>query len=409
MTMKGLDRRWLCVACAAAVTAVSTAALAAPAAAPAPAAAKPAAAAPKAAAPAKPTAPWAGPELREAARTLDATVRSWLGKGPARGDGYVYGMDLAPLLLYAAERKDADLYHRLSTTAARLVVTGTPATEGFVLWRYRDGAPPEVSGATEAVWLARALAAGSRAFNRPADRALAGKVLAGYGRHAADHAGTWYVRKYYAFGTQSYASLSVLPAYQPDFIKDAEGYAPAVKGVAQRSYATLQRAVSPSKLLVPVIQPEVGSDFPGMDAQRYAPNNLVSLEDSCLATEGALRGMPDLARSMLSFAAEPARKDDTGRLYGYYHRATGKPAGKAPLGSAGYACLARVAVGLNDRKSAASFEMALTGDMLALAAMPRDEGAPLYSAGPLLRAAVALGAFTGPTAPAGTTAAAHSR
>jgi len=386
--MQAPDRRWLRTACAAALTAVSAAALAAPA--PKAAAPKPAAATP---APAK-AAAWAGPELREAARTLDGAVRGWINDSPARGDGYVYGMDLAPLLLYAAERKDQALYTKLAATANKLIVpAGSPTTEGFVLWRYKDGAAPEVSGATEAIWMARALAAGSRAFMRPADRALAAKVLSGYGRHAIDQSGTWYVRKYFAFGTQSYASLSVLPAYQPDFIKDAEPYAPGVKGVAQRSYATLQRAVSPSKLLLPVIQPEMGAGFPGLDTQRYAPNNLVSLEDSCLATEGSMRGMPALAQSMLAFAAEPSRRDDTGRLYGYYHRNTGKAAGKAPLGSAGYACLARVAVGMNNRKSAASFDLALTGDMLTLAAAPRDEGAPLYSAGPLLRAAVALRAF----------------
>lgn len=383
--MTAPDRRSLRAARAAAFIVLGAVSAAAPAA-PAP---KPAAAPPAAARP----APWASPALRDAARALDKTVREWVADGPARGDGYAYGMDLAPLMLYAAERKDPALYTRLAATATKLVVTGSPATEGFVLWRYKEGAPPEVSGAAEAVWLARALAAGSRAFSRPADRTLAAKVLAGYGRHAVDQAGTWYVRKYYAFGTQSYASLSVLPAYQADFMKDAEPYAPAVKGVAQRSYAALQRAVSPSKLLLPVIQPEVGAEFPGMNAQRYAPNNLVSLEDSCLATEGAMRGMPALAQSMLGFAAEPARRDDTGRLYGYYHRNTGKPAGKAPLGSAGYACLARVAVGLNDRKSAASFDTALAGDMLALAAAEPDEGAPLYSAGPLLRAAVALRAF----------------
>jgi hypothetical protein len=368
--------------------------LAPPAAAAATATAQPAGAVPLAGTAAPIAAVDAG-TLKSAATRLDAEVRQWLTAGAARSDGYLYGMDVAPLLLYAAQRRDGALYSQLFEAARPLIVAGDDAaTQGFVLWRVKAGETPEVSGATEALWLARALWAGHRLLKRADDRALALRVLEGYARHAATDADTWMVRKYYAFGTQSYASLSVLPNYAPDFLEETEPLASAkVRGIARRSYAVLQRAVTPSKLLAPLVQPAIGAVLPGVGVSVYAPNGVVVLEDSCSAAEGALRGVPQLGKQILEFAGKPERRDANGRLFAYYHRKDGRPLGEAVLSSTGYACLARVAVAQKDTRVLGTLKAALVADMQALADAPREQAAPLYAAGPLLLAADALNAL----------------
>src|SRR2546423_13689122 len=51
------------------------------------------------------------PEFATAAKALDAALHELAGgKGLARGDGYVYGADVATVLLYAAQRGDAAPY-----------------------------------------------------------------------------------------------------------------------------------------------------------------------------------------------------------------------------------------------------------------------------------------------------------
>lgn len=334
--------------------------------------------------------------FRAAAQRLDAETRRWLADGgAARADGYTYGMDVAPLLLYAALRRDAALYEQLLVAARPLVVAGDDArTRGFVLWRHQDGAAPEVSGATEALWLGRALWTGLRLLRRADDRALAQQVIEGYARHARGEQSAWYVSKYYAFGTQSYAPLSVLPNYHPDFVEEAESLGgAAARSVARRSYSLLQRAVTPSKLLVPLIQPGINDLLPGLGFNLYAPNGMLSLEDSCSAAEGALRGVPQLARNVLDFVAKPGRRDANGRLFAYYHRRDGRPLGDPVLSGTGYACLARIAVASKDRAALPPLKAVLLGDMQALSDAPQQQAAPLYSAGPLLLAADALGAL----------------
>jgi hypothetical protein len=298
-------------------------------------------------------------------------------------------------LLRAAVRRDAPLYGQLLEAAQPLILEGDDAaTRGFALWRHKAGEAPEVSGSTEALWLARALWSGHRLLKRGEDRARALAVLDGYARHAATEGGTWMVHKYYAFGTKSFAGLSVLPAYHPDFVEETEPHASGrVKGVARRSYRLLQRAVTPSKLLTPLIQPGIAAVVPGFDAALYAPNGLVALEDSCAAAEATLRGVPQLARNVLEFAAAPARRNADGRLHAYYHRQDGRPLGDAVLSSTGYACLVRIAAARRDRALLPDLLATLTGDLRALADAPGRQAAPLYAAGPMLLAADALGAL----------------
>lgn len=349
---------------------------------------------PVAPAAAGPTAAETDARFKAAAQALDAQVRAWLEeRGAVRADGYTYGMDVAPLLLYAALRRDAGLYETLLASARPLVVDGDDA-KGFVLWRHKDGEAPEVSGTTEALWLARGLWAGQRLLKRTDDRALAAQVLDGYARHASGDGNAWRVAKYYAFGTKSYASLSVLPNYHPDFLDEAADSAPSAGALARRSYGLLQRAVTPSKLLVPLVQPDIATVMPGLGVSLYAPNGLVSLDDSCAAAEGALRGVPQLAQNVLAFATGPgsgARRDVNGRLFAYYHRKDGRPLGTQGLSSTGYACLGRLAAATRNKAALPALKAALAGDMESLAG--GGDAAPLYAAGPLLIAADALGAL----------------
>jgi hypothetical protein len=336
-------------------------------------------------------------ELRAASKSLDAAVHAWLGNGSAaRRDGYVYGMDVAPLMLYAARARDEALYRKLLPAAQGLIVSGTDAgTNGYVLWRARAGQAPEVTGATEALWMARALWTGAGAFGRESDRTAAAQILAGYARHAQE-AGGWRVRRYFSFASRSFADLSMLSNYDADFLVETEGKVASApwSGYGRRIYAMLDQAVSPAGLAYPVIQPADPAVYPGLKVNAYAPNGALVLEDACAGAEGALRGRPELARNVLKFTEHYERRDETGRLYAYYRHADGKPLGKRPLSSIGYACLARVAAALNDRARLADLDMVLRGDMRVLAQQPGET--PLMLAGPLLLAAQAAGALGAP-------------
>jgi len=334
-------------------------------------------------------APPAGPELAAAARALDAALRAQLARGGlARADGYVYGLDVAALLLYAAERRDAELYDQVLPLAQKLVRQDPddPYTAGFVLVRSKDGARPAESGAAEALWMARALWQGAEAFGR--DRDLALLVLGGYTRHTYELQGMWLARRGFSFAERSFANWSTLRAYQPDFLARAERAVGRVewRGFASRSYAVLERAATPSRLLLPVIQPEVGATFPGAGVDLYAPNGVASLEDSCLGAEGAVRGRGALGGGLLDFVLAAARG---GRLQGLYSIDDGAAVGAAPLSGAGYACLTRLAAALGRSDALALLDPRLTAEMTALA----RSRSPLAAAGPLLLAAAARGAF----------------
>ena len=347
----------------------------------------------------QPAASFPSAELRTASKSLDAAVHAWLAGGSAaRRDGYVYTMDVAPVMLYAARARDEALYRKLLPAAQGLVVTGGDA-DGYVLWRKRAGQEPEVTGATEALWLARALWAGAGAFGREQDRALATQILSGYARHAQESGGAWRVRRYFSFGSRSFADLSLVSNYDADFLAETESKveSAAWSGFGRRSYAMLEQALSPTGLAYPVIQPADPAVYRGLKVNAYAPNGAVVLEDACAAAEGALRGRPELARNVLKFTEHYERRDDAGRLYAYYRHADGKPIGKRPLSSVGYACLVRLAAALNDRGRLADFDMVLRGDMRAVAQQPGET--PLMVAGPLLLAAQAAGSL-GAQAPA---------
>lgn len=350
----------------------------------------PSAAADAPGAPVTPAAP-AGAELAAAAKVADGALRRQLtDRGLARRDGWVYGSDAAALLLYAAQRGDAQLYDVVLAAAQPLIRQNPddPYTAGFVLARTRDGAKPATSSSADAIVMARALWTGAAAFDRAADRELALAILDGYAKHAYVLQNVWLVRESFDFKARSFANLSGLAGYHPDFLAEAERRAGRAgwRGFAERSYALLDRAATPSQLLLPVIQPEVGATYPGAGLELYAPNGVTSLEDACLAAEGSVRGRSATARGLLEFTRAAAAK---GRLRALYSVEDRSAASEAPLSAAGTGCLARLAAALGDDASLKVLDPRLAAELQSYGGKGRDP----VTAGPVLLAAHARGAF----------------
>src|SRR5262245_48098829 len=70
------------------------------------------------------------PAVRGAARQLDGEVRRWLrDHGVTRKDGAaVHALDLAPLMLYAAQTGDRELYLKLHAGVQPLILTEQSGT-----------------------------------------------------------------------------------------------------------------------------------------------------------------------------------------------------------------------------------------------------------------------------------------
>jgi hypothetical protein len=227
-------------------------------------------------------------------------------------------------------------------------------------------------------------------------------VLDGYAKHAFELQGIWLVRKYYSFAGSSFASLATPASYHADFLDalEQEGAKGDWRGMAERSVAAIERAVAPSGLLNPVIQPEVGAGFPEMGVETYAPNNLAPLEDACLGAEGVARSAPQVGRRLLDFIGEGAHTRYGGKLWAYYDAQSGAPVGGKGLSGTGYACLVRLAVALDRRDALAQLLGPFGNEMQRLGEVPQLSEAFLYSAGPLLLAAHAVGALAEPPSPA---------
>jgi hypothetical protein len=300
--------------------------------------------------------------FKKRARSLDEAITQWTGKnGLVTADGSAYAADVVPVLLYAARTKDAPLYDMARKGADRLILMekSDPYTQGFVLTRRKGNAGPETVGATETLQMARALWEGADALNRPGDRELALKVLGGYSKFAYEMNGIWLVRKQFDFATRSFAGTSLLSNYDGDFIDLVSRKAPRAvpADFARRSYALVARSVTPSGLLYPLVQPEIGATYPGLEVDVYAPNGIVALEESCRGAVSAAKGQPQVARGVLEFARTRAGEPD--ELYAYFGAEDGKRTADDRLSDSGYACLATLAITLGDGEHMETLEDAL--------------------------------------------------
>jgi hypothetical protein len=224
------------------------------------------------------------------------------------------------LLIFAALEGDRDLYSNLERFAsAHLVldVVDDPYTRGFVVWRYREGVPPDASGTTEALRLAEGYWRGSLAFDRPTDRERALTILEGYARHQAEEQGIWMIRNYFNLGTRSFATNSFLVDYAPDFVAEAAvatGNAPLLE-IAEKSYDLIERAQSKSGLLYDIIQPEVKTLLDDDRMVVFSPNDAIQVSNAATVAAWSVRGRPGVARQS-STSVTRAHAGAQGTYYG---------------------------------------------------------------------------------------------
>lgn len=289
-------------------------------------------------------------ELARIRTTIEQEVRRWVAEGDlARDDGFVYAVDVAQLMEHAARVGDDALFTALRDYAvAHLVLDreDDPYTRGFVAWRHRPGVPPDASGTTEALRLARALWLGAA----PADRALARRVLDGYVRHAAIDHDVWMVRNYFNLGTRAFANDSFLIDYDPDLLRQAAAEDPALEDAAARSLDLVRRARAPSGLLYSMIQGDVRTLMPRLDLSVFSPNDVVQLNNACTVAETVTGSAPEIARGVLDFAYDARRP-----LRRYFRGRDGEPVGETRAEITSLTCLARLAARLGDARAAAHF------------------------------------------------------
>jgi hypothetical protein len=336
--------------------------------------------------------------FRKQARSLHEAIAQWTNqRGLVGSDGSADAADVVPVLLYAARTRDATLYAAAHKGAQRLIMMekSDPYTQGFVLVRRGGGnAGLEAAGATETLQMARALWEGADALNRPADRELALKLLDGYAKFAYEMNGVWMVRKQFDFATRSFAGTSLLSNYDGDFLETVARKAPRAvpADFPKRSYALVARSVTPSGLLYPLVQPEIGATYPGLAVDVYAPNGVVALEESCRGAVGVARGQPEVARGVLEFAR--ARAGDPDELYAYFGAEDGSRTADGRLSDSGYACLASLALALGDAEQMDALEDTLIDVMDRASSDYGKKPGMIGAAATVLLAAQAAGAVT---------------
>ena len=291
--------------------------------------------------------PWEPEDARRTKEELHQLAKERVLSGSLeRADGWIYTIDVSLLMIFAALERDLELYRSLERFASEHLVLDSaddPYTRGFVLWRVREGVPPDASGTTEALRLAEGFWRGSLAFDRPQDRERALTILEGYARHQAEEQGIWMIRNYFNLGTRSFATTSFLVDYAPDFLAEAA----AVTGsadlleIAEKSYALIERAQSKSGLLYDIIQPEVKTLLDDERMVVFSPNDAIQISNAATVAAGSVKGRPGVARGVLDFCH--ARMPD---LKGTYYGRTGEIARDKRPGIEAWASLVRLAIAL---------------------------------------------------------------
>lgn len=292
---------------------------------------------------------------RERLQRIQGALGRWFAhelktKRAQRPNGYIYAIDIAQSLEYAARCKDHALYQTLRSFADASLIERNPKenfTRHFVRWRVHANKPPDASGTTEALRLAMGLWVGGHAFQRSEDHKLAIAILEGYRRHATRSRGVWMIHNYYNLQTKSFSPNSYLIDYTPDFLREVLGssLAPSwMRGLADETYALIDKAVSPSGLFYAVILPELKTLLPE-SLVFFSPNDVIKLHNSLTVANQIVSGRPTLARRVLSFAQQKGP-----RLKTLYYGRTGTQASQQEMGVAGYAILLRLAWKLRDDK-----------------------------------------------------------
>lgn len=287
---------------------------------------------------------------------LRETTNKWLEEPWGReGDGFTYAVDVGHLLVYAVLRKDKALYSRMRDFAVNKLIVNDPKvpyTKGFVLWRYKEGVPPDASGTTEALRVAEGLWLGAQEWGNEEDRQWAIDILKGYFRHEYVDQGIWMIRNYFNLGTNSFATNTFLVDYDPDFVfevaektKDEE-----LRKGAEKCLDLVKNAVAPSGLIYPILQPEVLTLLPRSLAF-FAPNDIVKMLNSLTVVERVIVKAPELSKKVLDFSLE--RLDG---LNQYYYASSGEKAIDGAAGAVTYAAILRLAARMGDLEGAKKAE-----------------------------------------------------
>ncbi|TNE49852.1 MAG: hypothetical protein EP343_10510 [Deltaproteobacteria bacterium] len=287
---------------------------------------------------------------------LHETTVKWLSEPWGRdGDGYTYAVDVGHLLVYAALRKDKELYDKMRNFAVQNLVVDDPEvpyTKGFVLWRFKEGEKPDASGTTEALRVAEGLWLGHKVWQSEDDRRIAIDIVNGYFRHEFVDQGIWMIRNYYNLGTNSFATNTFLVDYDPDFVfevaEDTQD-STLLEG-AQKCLELVKDAVAPSGLIYPILQPEVLTLLPRSLAY-FAPNDIVKMLNSLTVVERVITKAPALSKKVLAFSMQRLDK-----LNQYYYASSGKVAIDGPAGAVTYAAVMRLAARLGDLDAAKKAE-----------------------------------------------------
>jgi hypothetical protein len=284
--------------------------------------------------------------LTQRRSALDALATQWIRQHKlARDDQYVYTIDTAHLLIYAARRDNRSLYTMLRDRLVDRVVVDNPQkpfTRHFVAWRYWAGQgnrPLDASGTTEALRLAKGLWLGSKAYDRPDDQALAFDILRGYTRHETSDQGIWFIANYYNLQADHFATNSYTIDYDPDLLHAAAevtGETP-LKRVADRSQKLMEKALAPTGLIRQIIQPELKTLMPSKDGI-FSPNNVEQVSNSAAVALASHRTVPQASRELLAFV-EPR----VGELHALYNASTGQATSKSRAGLETFAPLFRLA------------------------------------------------------------------
>lgn len=340
------------------------------------------------------------PTPAELERKLWDRVSAWIERGElARGDGFVFTVDIAQLMHAAARRGRRDDYLRLRELAVTNVVIDSkddPFTRGFVAWRYKPAAsstatsparePLDASGTTEALRVAEALWLGAASFGRAEDRELALLILRGYARHATTDNDIWLIRNYFNLGTRSYATNTFLVDYDPDFVRNVADATNdhELRDVADRSLTLVKQSIAPCGLIYDLVQPEVKTLTPNLPGIAFSPNDVVQLSNSVTVAERCVKGGPEIGKRVLALAWKNRARPRT-----YFLGRTGEPPPEvrdhAP-GSETDAGLLRLACKLGDAKAKEHYLARLCVTAASFAEKPVEPRA--YTASEILAALI---------------------
>ena len=313
------------------------------------------------------------PTLRSFNHRLHAKAREWVMAGPetiarkgqTKETSYVYTVELAQLMEHFAEAGDLEPYLKLRQFAVEHLIIDDPKesyTKGFVRWRCVPNTPPDASGTTEALRVAKALWAGHARLGRAEDRELALTILDGYARHETVDQGIWLIRNYFHFATKGFATNTFVIDYDADFVRrvadDLKASGPPdrhkkMAELADNSYGLMRRVVAPSGLLYDLVQPELKTMYWGLEVAAFSPNDVVQTNNACTTAATVARGDPATARRVLAFVADQQVKH--GKVYQYYYGRTGERVNKWGLGAAETVAVTRLAALLGDRPAVGEF------------------------------------------------------